>query len=220
MTSKFSSNNSPFIVEEMDLSIPDQVLPSRPAPLRRGTNAWMNYFGQYPRACAEIIDGNIRELNGSHVLEVPVNSNALRLYPTRSEIAAVQCDVRDKVEQIYSQIELFGDNGLIEWKRLTGGAEIRYQNEVIYLQFKICEETSMFHVIISKPAGGPMDNLASFIYCLRMIFITPGLFVTFDFELTQEDVERASVVTFETSVAQPKEEEPAWMNDEIADWKP
>lgn len=216
----FSNNNSPFIVEEMDLSIPDQVLPSRPAPLKRGTNEWINYFGQYPRACAEIITGNIREFNGSHVLEVHVNSNALRLYPTRPEIAAVQCDVRDKVESIYSQLEIFADNGLITLKKLTGGAEIRYQNEVVFLQFKICEETSMFHVIISKPAGGPMDNLASLIYCLRMIFVSPGFFVTFDFELTQEDVERASVVTFETSVAQPKEDEPAWMNDANADWRP
>ncbi len=54
-----------------------------------------------------------------------------------------------------------------------------------------------------------------------MIFITPGLFVSFDFELNAEDIQRASTVTFELSLIQPeKEEEPAWLKDENADWTP
>jgi hypothetical protein len=191
-----------------------------PRRLRRQTNEWLNYFGDYScgcvdsSACAEIVT-KLYDVNG-HILEVPVNSAVLHNYPTRKEVKEVQCNVRDKVVLIYTQLEIFAENGLITWKKETGGAEIRYRDEIISLRFKLCETTSMFHVI----AVGSLDNFASFIYCLRMLFITPGFFVDFEFELTQEDVDRANAVTLEPSLANAKEEEPEWLNDTNADWKP
>jgi hypothetical protein len=206
----FSYHNSPCFIET-DLTIPDRPTKG-PRKLVRQTNEWINYFGDFPAACAEISG----KINGTHVLEVPVNSRVLLLHPTRKEVKDVQRDVRDKVELVYSQLELFADSGIIAWKKETGGAEVRYGDETVTLYFKLCEETSMFHVVMS----GDPENFASFLYCLRMIFITPGLFVSFDFDLTQEDVDRASVVTRERFVVKPKEENPDWMTDENADWKP
>lgn len=210
MSSRFSYHNSPSLID-MDLMIPDKPT-TGPHKLKRQTNEWTSYFGDYPSACAEIINGRFK---GTHVLEVPVNSNALLLHPTRKEVKEVQCDVRDKVQHIYSQLELFAENGIITWKKETGGAEIRYRDETATLHFKLCEKTSMFHVAIDAS-----ENFASFIYCLRMIFITPGFFVTFEFDLTQEDVDRASVVTHERCIVPLKEENPEWMTDENADWNP
>lgn len=227
MTARFSDNNSPFIVEDIDLTTVVPSAPARPWPLVRQTNNWINYFGDYPSACAEIINGNIQESVGRtgkyitrHVLQLPVNSTSLALYPTRNQIAVVQRDVRDKVERIYDQLEMFAENGLFAWKKTTGGAELVFQGETVFLHFKLCEETSMFHALISKRpimsrglVYPEMQNLSSLIYCLRMIFVTPGIFVSFDFELTWEDLQQASGVTFELSVIPPSDEEPEWLND-------
>lgn len=231
MTSMFSDNNSPCILDHVDLSVV-AINPPRPSPLKRGTNDWINYFGAYPYACAEITRdihayvGRTGNRITRHVLQIPIDSSNLRLYPTNREISAVQRDVRDKVEWIYMQLETFSDNGSITLKKTTGGAEIEYQGERIYVNFYICEETSMFHVLISKRSRyittgliyPDMDNVSSMMYCLRMIFITPGLFPSFNFDLNQDDIERASVVTFELSLVQP-EPDPEWMNDENSSWK-
>jgi hypothetical protein len=125
------------------------------------------------------------------------------------------------------QLEMFADSGMITWKKVTGGANIQFQNETIFLQFKLCEDTSMFHVLVSKASRilwgkltyPEMENISSFIYCLRMIFITPGLFTTFDFDLTYDDIQRASEITFELSLVLP-EAPPDWLNDDNADWAP
>ena len=231
--SRFSDNNAPYIADSADLSldIPDE--PPRIRPLVRQTNDWINYFGDYPAACAEIISGNIQAHVGRtgqyitrHVLQLPINSNNLLLYPTTREIAAVQRDVQNKIEVIYMQLEVFADNGLITFRKTTGGAEIVFQGETIILHFKLCQETSMLHALISKRPRmireliyPEMDNISSLIYCLRMIFVTPGIFVTFDFDLNCEDIQRASVVTFELSIVPPAEE-PEWLNDTNADWSP
>ena len=226
-TTRFSENNSPYIADMIDQPITVSSEPAKPWPLVRQTNNWINYFGDYPSACAEIINGNIQEsvgrtgnYNTRHVLQLPVNSTSLDLYPTRHQIAVVQRDVRDKVEKIYDQLEMFAENGLFAWKKTTGGAEIEFQGETIFIHFKLCEETSMFHALISKRSRmvrelvyPEMDNLSSLIYCLRMIFVTPGIFVSFDFELTWKDLQQASSVTFELSVILPSDDEPEWLND-------
>jgi len=226
MARLFSDNNAPFIVENIDLSMVVPSAPSRPWPLVRQTNNWVNYFGDYPTACAEIINGNIQASVGRtgnyitrHVLQVPVNANPLLIYPTNREISIVQREVRDKVERIYDQLELFAENGLFTWKKTTGGAELEFQGETVIFHFKLCEETNMFHALISKRSRmirdliyPEMDNVSSLIYCIRMIFVTPGLFVSFDFELSCEDIQQASVVTFELSIVQPQED-PEWLNE-------
>ena len=226
-TTRFSENNAPFIVDDIDLPIRTPSAPARPWPLVRQTNNWINYFGDYPFACAEIINGNIQESVGRtgkyitrHVLQLLVDSTSLVIYPTRHQIAAVQRDVRDKVLRIYDQLEMFAENGLFTWKKTTGGAELEFQGETVIFHFKLCEETSMFHTLISKRPRmvrglvyPEMDNVSSLIYCLRMIFVTPGIFVSFDFKLSWEDLQQASSVTFELSVIPPPEEEPEWLND-------
>lgn len=228
MASLFSDHNAPFMLDA-DLTVTSvSSAPSRPWPLVRQTNDWINYFGDYPRACAEIINGNIQESVGRtgkyttrHVLQLPVNSNNLRYYPTNHEVAIVQRDVQEKVERIYDQLEMFAENGLFTWKKTTGGAEIEYQGETVILHFKICQETSVFHALISKRARlarefiyPNMDNLSTLIYCLRMIFVTPGIFVSFDFELSWKDLQQAGVVTFELSIIPPPQEEPEWMKSD------
>lgn len=229
MARLFSDNNAPFIVEDMDRPFVVSPLPARPRPLIRHTNDWINYFGDYPKACAEIIDRNIQELVGRtgkyitrHVLQLPVDSNALRIHPTNTQIAAVQLNIRDKVERIYLQLEMFAENGLFTWKKTTGGAEIEFQGETVIFHFILCEETSMFHTLVSKRPKmireliyPEMNNISSLIYCLRMIFVTPGLFVSFDFDINWEDIQQASVVTFEVSIA-PPQEEPEWVDDAAA----
>jgi hypothetical protein len=226
MARLFSDNNSPFIVENIDLSMVASSEPAKPWPLVRQTNDWINYFGDYPNACAEIIDGNIQASVGRtgkyitrHVLQVPVNADPLRIYPTNREVSIVQREVRDKVERIYEQLEIFAENGLFTWKKTTGGAEIVFQGETIIIHFKLCQETNMFHALISKCPRmvreliyPEMDNISSLIYCIRMIFVTPGLFVSFDFELSCEDIQQASVVTFELSIVPPRED-PEWFNE-------
>jgi len=225
MASLFSDHNAPFMLDAHLTAPPVSSAPSRPWPLVRQTNDWINFFGDYPRACAEIINGNVQESVGRtgkyvtrHVLQLPVNSNILQYHPANHEVAVVQRDVQEKVERIYDQLEMFAENGLFKWKKTTGGAEIEYQGETVILHFKLCEETSMFHALISKPSRlareliyPNMDNLSTLIYCLRMIFVSPGIFVSFDFELTWEDLQQASAVTFELSVIPPPQEEPEWM---------
>jgi hypothetical protein len=226
--SVFSRYNAPYIVDRLDLDLPVPDLPALPRPLRRQTNEWINYFGEYSRACAEITtEESFRSRigrNGNyitrHVLQMAVDSSNLLLHPRPEEVGVVQREVRDKVEWIYMQLEMFGDVGLV-WKRTTGGAELEHENDTVILRFLLVEETSMFHVIISKRSRylmgevvyPDMENLSSLIYCLRMIFITPGFFAAFNFEINAEDIQRASSVTFELSLAQP-EEEPEWMSDE------
>lgn len=234
-STRFSDHNAPYLANNADLTVvPVPDLPARPRPLKRQTNEWINYFGDYPAACAEIINGNIQASVGRtgkyitrHVLQLPVNSSDLLIHPTNQEIAAVQRDVADKVILIYTQLEIFADNGFFTLRKKTGGAEIDFQGETIFIHFKLCQETSMFHTLISKRSRmireliyPEMDNISSLIYCLRMIFVTPGIFVSFDFELTCEDIQTASVVTFELSIVPPEEEEPEWLNDTNADWPP
>ena len=228
--SRFSDHNAPYIVGERLSAGPSEGPsegPSKPWPLVRQTNEWINYFGEFGVACAEINTergfqtriGRSGNFITRHVLQVPINSNILLLSPTNIEVGAVQREVRDKVEWIYMQLEVFEDVGL-RWKKVNGGANLTYQGEDIFLRFILVEETSMFHVIISKRSRylmgeltyPDMENVSSLIYCLRMIFVTPGLFNSFDFELNAEDIERASVVTFELGLAQPQEE-PEWLHE-------
>ena len=232
-STRFTDYNAPYMANHADLllvAVPDE--PPRPRPLKRQTNDWINYFGDYPAACAEIINGNIHSSVGRtgiyitrHVLQLPVDSNNLLLHPTNQEIAAVQRDVRDKVQLIYTQLEIFADNGFFTMKKTTGGAEIDFQGETVIFHFKLCQETSMFHTLVSKRSRmmrdlvyPDMDNISTLMYCLRMIFVTPGIFISFDFDLTCEDIQVASVVTFELSIVPPPEEEPEWLNDTNADW--
>jgi len=233
MATRFTDYNAPYMANHADLLMvtgPDE--PPRPRPLRRQTNDWISYFGDYPSACAEIINGNIHSSIGRtgkyttrHVLQLPVDSNNLLLHPTNQEIAAIQRDVRDKVQLIYTQLEIFADNGFFTMRKTTGGAEIEFQGETVIFHFKLCQETSMFHTLVSKRSRmmrdlvyPEMDNISTLIYCLRMIFVTPGIFISFDFDLTCEDIQAASVVTFELSIVPPPEEEPEWLNDTNADW--
>lgn len=226
----FSQNNSPSIFEHVEYV--DPGTPPRPFKMVRQTNEWIHYFGQYSTACAEIITeskfqdkiGRTGDYITRHVLQSSVNSRVLSLSPTRCEVASVQRQVRDKANSIYAQLEIFAENGLITLTKVTGGANLTYRGNEIFIKFYIVEETSMFHVTISKSAiyfngvtHPEMDDVSSLMYCLRMIFITPGLFVSFEFELNAEDIQRASVVTFEM-IQLEKEEEPAWLNDENADW--
>jgi hypothetical protein len=210
MASSFSQNNSPTIFEHVEYV--DPGTPTTPPKIVRQTHDWIHYFGQYSRACAEIIsETNFQDKIGRtgdyitrHVLQSSVNSRVLSLSPTRCEVASVQCQVRDKVNSVYAQLEIFAENGLINLTKVTGGANLTYQGNEIFIKFYIVEETSMFHVTISKRAiyyngvtHPEMDDVSSLMYCLRMIFITPGLFVSFEFELNAEDIQRASAVTFE-----------------------
>jgi hypothetical protein len=232
-STRFSDYNAPYMANHADLlavAVPDE--PPRPRPLKRQTNDWISFFGDYPAACAEIINGNIHSSVGRtgkyitrHVLQLPVDSNNLLLHPTNQEIAAVQRDVRDKVQLIYTQLEIFADNGFFTMKKTTGGAEIDFQGETVIFHFRLCQETSMFHTLVSKRSRmmrdlvyPDMDNISTLMYCLRMIFVTPGIFISFDFDLTCEDIQVASVVTFELSIVPPPEEEPEWLNDTNADW--
>jgi len=231
---RFSRYTAPYLLREIDWSIEIPDGPPLARPLVRQTNEWQNYFGEFGAACAEIgTERGFQSRIGQggnyitrHVLQVPVDSRELLLSPTNNDIGAVQRDVRDKVERIYSQLDMFADIGLITWRRENGGAELTYRDETIYLRFVLVEDTSMFHVIISKRARyvmgtfvyPEMDNLSSLIYCLRMIFITPGMFNTFEFDLTAEDIQRASAVTFELSLMPPPQEEPEWLNDENVAW--
>jgi hypothetical protein len=232
LSTRFSDNTAPFIVDCADLMTTDTIddEPPRIRPLVRQTNEWTGYFGDYPAACAEIMNGNIQDHVGRtgkyitrHVLQLPINSNSLLLSPTNREIGAIQRDVQSKIEIIYMQLEVFADNGLITLRKTKGGAEIVFQGETVFIHFKLCQETSMLHTLISKRPKlireliyPEMDNISSLIYCLRMIFVTPGIFVSFDFELNYEDIEQASVMTFELSIVPPTEE-PEWLHDDLPD---
>lgn len=227
---RFSDNTAPFIMDHADLLNMDIIddEPPRIRPLVRQTNEWTNYFGDYPAACAEIMNGDIQTHVGRtgkyitrHVLQLPVNSNNLLLSPTNREIAVIQRDVQHKIEIIYMQLEIFADNGLFTLRKTTGGAELVFQGETVFIHFKLCQETSMLHALISKRPKlireliyPEMDNISSLIYCLRMIFVTPGVFVSFDFDLNCEDIQQASVMTFELSIVPPTEE-PEWLNDDL-----
>uniref|UniRef100_A0A6C0HTD0 Uncharacterized protein n=1 Tax=viral metagenome TaxID=1070528 RepID=A0A6C0HTD0_9ZZZZ len=227
----FSRHNAPFIMgrtEDLPASVSEF-----PPRIRRSTHEWSNYFGQYPSACAEIIGeenfrsriGRTGEYTTRHVLQMAVNSRDLHLSPTPDEVGVVQREVRDMVRRIYTQLELFGDIGLV-WKKTTGGAELMYENDVVTLRFLLVEETSMFQVIIRKQTRylmgtvvyPDMENLSSLIYCLRMIFITPGFFAGFNFEINAEDIQRASSVTFELSLVPPKELEELESMSDDGEW--
>ena len=236
MVSIFSDVNAPYLLRDVDwMSVAEEPLePPLARPLVRQTNEWQNYFGEFGVACAELgMDSGFQSRIGQggnyitrHVLQVPIDSRDLLLSPSNNQIGRIQRDVRDKVERIYMQLEMFADAGLFVWRRENGGAELTYRDEKIFLRFVLVQDTSMFHVIISKRSRyvmgvftyPEMDSLSSLIYCLRMIFITPGMFNTFEFELNAEDIQRASEVTFELSLLPPQEEEPEWINDENVAW--
>jgi hypothetical protein len=221
--SRFSDNNSPVIVFDTDLLYPpepENSEPARPQKLKRQTNEWMYYFGEYPSACAFIsTEAEVRSDIGKtalfvtrHVLNLKIDSDSLKQKASNTQVAMVQCDVRDKVNFIYLQLDTFADSGLITVKRSAGGAEINYQGESIFLVFKVCDDSGNFHVLIMKKSRWmgqltypDMENVTSLIYCLRMIFINTGLFTTFEFEVAHEDWARTSGITLELSLETPEE---------------
>ena len=105
--SRFSDNNSPVIVFDTDLlhTEPENSEPARPQKLKRQTNEWMNYFGDYPSACAFIsTEEEVRSDIGKtalfvtrHVLNVKIDSDALKQKASNTQVAMVQHDVRDKI---------------------------------------------------------------------------------------------------------------------------
>ena len=219
--SRFSDNNAPFIVYDIDLLQVPSTEPPRPQKLKRQTNDWLDYFGSYPNACASITtEADIRSTIGKtgcfttrHVLNVKINSDDLLQKASNTQVSVVQRDVRDKVNFLYLQLDTFADAGIISVKRVPGGAEIKYQGEDIFLSFKVCDDSGNFHVLISKKSRWmgeltypDMENVTSLIYCLRLIFITPGLFTTFDFEVEYKEWQKTSGITLELSLEQPPDE--------------
>lgn len=190
-------------------------------------NSCESYFGNYPTVCAKIVTGiEIRRMLGRKKCSVTRHVLFSSVKPSSSQIDNFQETVCDKIEWIYMQLEIFGDIG-VKWKKTPGGAELNYKDETVFLSFYVCDDAGMFHVLLSKKSKmvrgiltfPEMGNVSSLIYCLRMIFITPGFFTTFDFELTHEDVAQTSHVTFELSLEVPEPEEinnqewfyaPAW----------
>lgn len=193
----------------------EPTTPQSPPQLTRQTNEWIKYVGNYPSNCAKDVTRiHLRDLIGRtpiyttrHILQSPVSFSR----------------VCDKVNSIYIQLEIFAENGLITLTKVVGGANLIYKQNEISIRFYFVEETNMFHAIIRKRtiytkigATYPdMHDVSSLIYCLRMIFITPGIFTTFDFELNSEDIQRASPVTNELSLIRPEKNS---CSDEAADW--
>lgn len=172
------------------------------AELVRQTNEWIKYVGDFPFACAEITsEKNIRRDVGRgtrHVLQIPIEHRGMRH-------VEVQRDVRDKIERVHTQLKMFADIGLFQMVLKTGGVEL----DDALVQFKICD--GMLHVLIGKQSKivmgelvyPEMGSLSPLIHCLRMIFVVPEFFANLEFELTAEDIARASVMTFELTLMPP-----------------
>lgn len=212
---RFSDNNTPFMVRDLE----DETCsdPPRPQPMKRGTNEWLYYFGLYPEACAAISsEAEIRSTIGKngcsitrHVLFDKLDSDLLMHPTSKIQVAVVQQELIDKIELIYSQLQAFASTGVITCKKYSGGAQLEYQGELITLSFKVCDDSGMFHVLISKPSRWmsheitypEMENVTPLIYCLRMIFITPGIYPSFDFEIEDAEWKKTQSITMEQLVS-------------------
>ena len=201
---RFSDNNTPAygIMEE----IPDRELvdPPRPSKLRRQSHTWSYFFGNYPKACAEIsTNENVHHLIGKsrthirrHVYSGRVEkSDRLSLYPTAKEVYQAQKYVCQKIEMVEEQLKVWADSGILTYK--SGPGEITlFMKETVFINFIVADDTGMFHVLISKPTTiymgtvthPKMEDLNKLMLVLRQIFADNQSPLTFnlDFDLDED----------------------------------
>lgn len=205
----FSENNTPYYEplgqEYQDIEDDEQYIPRRPYKLVRQTNDWLFYFGNYPDECAFIsLESQIAALIGKtgvaitrHVLQIPVENAEMMIQPNplRSQIQAVKNDVCGKIGRIKDQIQIFADSGILTWTSEAGKIKLDYQHAYINVNFFVCDETGLFHVLISKPSRWmgeitypEMRSLNNLIYVLRTIIMdhTLPFYENLSFELPED----------------------------------
>ena len=218
-TSRFTENNAPIYFNRRDIGfiMDDTDIPNPPQMVKRQTNSWMLYFGNYPKACAEITDNrNINELLGKtrthirrHVYYGLVkNSVDLALYPTTEEVYEAQEYVCEKIELVGRQLQVFADAGFFRFLSKPGEIII-FMEEPVYINFVVADDTGMFHVLISKATkfkGTTLihpdtKDLNKLIYLLRNIFEEnqSPLCSNFDFVLDEDKWHSLQHLTLEAT---------------------
>lgn len=202
MTSRayFSENNTPYFETHAESLEDPDAMPQRPSRLVRQTNDWILYFGDYPNECAYISsERQIASLIGEtgisvarHVLQLPVNAE---MPPLRSRIQMTKNDVCGKIKRIKDQIQIFTDSGILTWTSEPGKIKLDYQQSYINVEFFVCDDTGLFHVLISKPSRWmgeitypEMRSLNNLIYVLRTISMdhTLPFYENLSFELPED----------------------------------
>lgn len=214
-TTRFTDNNSPsygYYGQALDPTLEPTQASLRPT-LVRGSNHWMNFFGRYPMACAEIKnDSEMTSLIGEtwtgtrrHVYIGSVNSTDLMLFPTQEEVFGVKKNVCEKIEMIKRQLDVLVEENILTYESRAGEITIT-MSETIFLNFVVCDDTGIFHVLIGKPAnvirGQPppdMFNLNKLIFVIRSIFDRneSPLCSNLDFDIDEDDWHELQRVTIE-----------------------
>ena len=215
-TTRFTDNNSPsygYYGQTLEPTLEPIRDPLVRPTLVRQSNHWMNFFGNYPTACAEIKnDSEISSLIGEtwtgtrrHVYIGSVNSSDLMLYPTQKEVFQVKKNVCEKIEMIKRQLDVLVEENILTYESRAGEITIT-MGETIFLNFAVCDDTGIFHVLIGKPAivirGQPpndMFNLNKLIFVIRSIFDRneSPLCSNLDFEIDEDDWHDLQRVTIE-----------------------
>jgi len=214
---RFSDNNTPAYGIVEDFPDCELVDPPRPSKLRRQSHTWSYFFGNYPKACAEIsTTENIHQLIGKtrthirrHVYSGLVEkSNRLSLYPTAKEVYQAQKYICQKIEMVEEQLKVWADSGTLTYTSKPG--EIRlFIKETVFINFIVADDTGMFHVLISKPATTymgtithpKMEDLNKLILVLRQIFADNQSPLTFnlDFDLDEDYWHSLQSLTIEST---------------------
>jgi hypothetical protein len=137
--SVFSENNTPYFETPYLIEV-DQDEPPSPPPMKRTTNHWMIYFGNYPNFCASIIEceediDRMFETN-RHVCKLLVGSN----FPKR--------EVMHHIERIVTQLSCISG---ITYTKKTARIMVIMGDEEFTLNFFVCDDSGLFHVLLEKP---------------------------------------------------------------------
>jgi hypothetical protein len=221
----FSDNNAPVY-----MGLANSDLPVSPVQLTRQTNEWIFYFGDYPRHCA-YIDATEKQLQDTigksgvsitrHILHAPIaNSDKLLNSPTREELQEAKNDVRNKIQRIEEQLQVFVDAGLFDMILTSGRIKLIYQDQYVNIDFVVCDDSGLFHVLINKPSSydgnliyPDMRDLNKLIYVLRTITMdhTLSYYTDLSFEFPEDLWHSLRSMTLEPTsqyLSSPREEEP------------
>jgi hypothetical protein len=221
----FSDNNASIPKHDADTG-----LPAFPAKLTRQTNEWIFYFGDYPTHCAYIdaTENQLKDTIGKtglaitrHVLRVPIAiSHRLLNDPTLEEIQEAKNDVSNKIQRIEEQLQVFVDAGLFEMILTSGRIKLIYQDQYVNIDFVVCDDSGLFHVLINKPSSyngnliyPDMRDLNKLIYVLRTITMDHTLpyYPDLSFEFPEDLWHSSRNMTLEPTsqyLSSPREEDP------------
>jgi hypothetical protein len=123
-----------------------------PGPLRRQTNSWDVYSGQYPEYCAT----TVTEENISHMLDTAYR-----------HVAQVNVDSDRGIMHHVARITAQLDKVAVEYQKDISRISIGTNS---LLQFFFCRDSKMFHVLLLNYENAPFDKkLNQIVLCLRVL---------------------------------------------------